>query len=269
MRGWLLVQVMVLVAAMVGGAWAYDRVVTAPLRAELRSALVSREVLETLRREMAAGRGTPAAPAEVRVSLQGRPQDVRVFVETPRLPEGAPPGPAPVSRVVVEAPPVFCRTKEECDALYARAPQALRVSAQVQAGTLAFVCLEALRDGRCPDGKEASLPLSRPLAFSLDVVASERGVFHGLNVEGAPAVVTQVRTETQVDLRAPGPPRLPANLWAFGRADAFSGAAVAGLRYTNWWGRGVYEVEVGARYLPGASPAVGPSLWLGYALPLR
>lgn len=245
-----LVSFVVVALLLAAGAYGYDRLVTEPLRQQLRASLVDRKILDQVLREVREGRATPQTPVPVTVNLQGRPQEVRVWVEQPKVPEPKP-GEKPAAplppRVVVEAPPVYCRTKEECDRLYAAAPQAIRVSAQVRTGTLAWVCLEPLDPtGKCPQGKEASLPLARPIAFALDVVQSDRGVFHGLVVEGAPVTITNVRTETQVDLKVDAPP-LPYNLAAFVRGST-GGSVAAGLRYTNRIWSGFYEIEPTLRY---------------------
>jgi hypothetical protein len=249
----------------------YDRLVVAPLREQLQHSLVDRTLLQQVRDAARAGQATPERPVVVQVAPQGAPPDVRpVPVQVTLQPPTVHDGRTAPSRVIADSPPVYCRTREECDRLYQRAPQALTVDGQVRAGTVVTVCLEALdAEGRCPEGRRANLPLAEPVRFTAQFVLSERGVFQGLNVVGAPLEITRVRTETAVEVRV-GPPPLPYHLAATIRVST-AGTVIAGLRYTNRLGAGLYEIEAALRYDAGASGghAIIRDVWIGYVLPLR
>ena len=96
------------------------------------------------------------------------------------------------------------------------------------------------------------------------------GVFHGLSVEGAPVTITQVRTETRVEV-AVGPRPLPFNLGAFVRTDILSGLTFAGLRYTNRLGSFLYEFEPAFGYDPRLpeEKRIVRALMFGLVLPIR
>jgi hypothetical protein len=165
---------------------------------------------------------------------------------------------------VADSPAVYCRTKEECDHLYQRAPQALTVDAQVRAGTVVAVCLEALdAEGRCPEGRRANLPLAEPVKFTAQFVLVDRGVFQGLNVHGAPVEITRVRTETAIEVKI-APPPLPYHLAASLRAST-AGSVALGLRYTNRMGSGFYEIEPSMQIDPRlpTGQRVAGAIWLG------
>lgn len=269
----LILSFALVLALLGGGLYAYDRIVTQPLREQLRNPLLDRDLLEKILKAAAAGGATAQAPVHVSVSVPGMPgaPQVPITLTLQQPPPAAPGQPAPPPRLVAEAPSILCRTEEECRRIYGAAPQAFTIDAQINRGVLAWVCLEDLKaDGTCPDGKEAARPLSRPVAFQIQGVQSERGVFHGLNPVGAPVTVTKIRTETQVDVRVPAPP-LPYHLAAFVRADVTSGNALLGLRYTNRIGAGFYEAEPAWRYDPRLPEGkrTGFSFWVGYIHPIR
>jgi hypothetical protein len=172
-------------------------------------------------------------------------------------------------RLIDGSPPVYCRTKEECDRLYELAPQALSVDAQVQAGILVTVCLEALQEGKCPEGRTANLPLAEPVKFTAQFVLAERGVFQGLNVEDAPVEITRVRTETAVEVKI-APPPLPYHLAAFIRGGLPGADLTAGLRYVNRLGGGFYEVEAALLWDPARVQARTVSqVRLAWVFPIR
>lgn len=173
--------------------------------------------LDTLR-EAQKRNATAERPLVVNVTpagASGSPVPVRVFIEPPKPVPAVPgekPPPAPAPRLVAESPAVHCATKEECDRIYARAPQSITVDAQVNAGTLVTVCPQALAaDGRCAVATQ-SLPLAQPVAFQARFVLAERGVFQGLNVIGGPVSITQVRTETSIAPEPQPKPQLPYHL---------------------------------------------------------
>jgi hypothetical protein len=231
---------------------AYDRLVVAPLREQLKNPLVDRALLEKVLEAAKEGRAAPERPLVINMAPQGapptvQPVPVQVFVQPPAP---ARPGEPPAQpKLVADSPAIYCRTKEECDRLYQRAPQALTVDAQVRAGTLVTVCLEALRDGACPEGRRANLPLAEPVKFTAQFVLSERGVFQALQVVGAPLEVTRVRTETRIDDRTIPQDRLPYHL-GFTPLAILGGQTFSGVEYLNRAFGGIYRVQIGYGY-PG------------------
>jgi hypothetical protein len=270
----LILTIVLVLGASAGAVVAYDRLVVAPLREQLKNPLVDRALLEEVLKAARAGGATPERPVVITVAPQGAPPSVQPVPVTVTLqpPPTAQPGQPPAQpRLVADSPPVFCRTQEECDRIYARVPQALTVDAQVRAGTVVTVCLDQLdAEGRCPEGRRANLPLAEPVKFTAQFVLAERGVFQGLNVVGAPLEITRVRTETPVEAKIKPPP-LPYHLAAFIRGGLPGGDLTAGLRYVNRLGRGFYEVEAAMRWDPARPPAaqVIAQGWFSYILPLR
>jgi hypothetical protein len=267
----LLLTALLMLGSAAGALAAYDRLVVAPLREQLKNPLVDRALLEKVLQAAKEGRATPERPLVINMAPQGapptvQPVPVQVFVQPPPARPGEPPA---QPKLVADSPAVYCRTKEECDRLYQRAPQALTVDAQVQAGTLVTVCLEALQEGKCPEGRRANLPLAEPVKFTAQFVLAEKGVFQGLNVTGAPVEITRVRTETAVEVRI-APPPLPYYLAATLRAST-AGSVALGLRYVNRLGSGFYEIEPALRYEPRLPPdqRVVGQIWFGYVVPLR
>lgn len=253
MRG--IAQLLVITLLVGAGAYAYDRLVTEPLRQQLKNPLIDRALLEKILEAAAKGGATPERPINVDVRVPGAPEirlpPVSVTFSPPQ--PATPTSPAQPPRVVAEAPTILCRTDEECRRIYGASAQSFTIDASIRTGTIVAVCTEPLRDGACPDGKEATLPLARPVAFQVQGVQSERGVFHALQVQGSPVEVTRIRTETRVEVRV-APPALPYHLGFVARAGG--SGTFTGLRYVNrTWG-GLYEVEAGYGW-PGLTMNVG------------
>lgn len=210
-------------------------------------------------------------PIVVNIAPQGfagAPVPVNVYVRPPAtLPPlaGAKPGAKPEvvpPKLVAESPAIYCKTKDECDRLYARAPQALTVDAQIRAGTLATVCLQPLdAAGGCPADKRFSGPLVEPITFTAQFVLAERGIFQALQVVGAPFEITRVRTETRIESQATIERRLPYHL-GITPLMFLGGQALSGIEYQNWLFGGVYRINAGYGY-PGLRGGVS------WTLPIR
>lgn len=256
-----LAQLLIVVLLMGVGAYAYDRIVTEPLRQQLKNPLIDRALLEKVLEAAAKGGATPERPVNVEVRVPGAPDirmpPVTVTFRPPQPATGTQPAQPP--RVVADAPTILCRTEEECRRIYGASAQSITVDAQVRTGTLVTVCTEPLRDGACPAGKEANLPLAKPLAFQLQAVQTERGIFHGLQVAGAPVEITRFRTETRVEVNIPAP-ALPYHLGLVARAG--TSGTFTGVRYVNRVWRGFYEIEGGYAW-----PGYGVNV--GFVFPIR
>jgi hypothetical protein len=98
-----------------------------PSGEQLKNPLVDRALLEKVLQAAKEGRAAPERPLVINMAPRGappavQPVPVQVFVQPP--PPSRPGEPPAQPKLVVESPPVYCRTKEECDRLYERAPQA-------------------------------------------------------------------------------------------------------------------------------------------------
>ncbi len=273
-----ILSLLVIVALMVAGAFAYDRLVTEPLRQQLKNPLIEKAILDRLLKLEQQGKApTPERPLVLNIAPQGAaPVPVQVFLQPPQAPPPARPGEKPEAptqpKVVAISPGVYCATKEDCDRIYRQAPQAITVDAQVRVGTIVTVCLnpQAGIDGKfaCVEGSQrANLPLAEPVKFQAQFVLAEKGIFQGLNVAGAPIEITNVRTETQVETKLQAPP-LPYHFGIFARGST-SGTFMLGLRYVNRAWAGFYEVEPTFRYEPAlpSGQRIAREVWLTYVQP--
>lgn len=175
MLGFLYRNRLVLLLLAVPVAFAVGQRSVKPIR------LVEQRIIERLER----------VPYEVRqpfaVFLPGTRTEVQTTIE--RIKEG----PA-TERIVVRTPPVFCQTKEECDKIYQAAEQRINVAAAIRKDTVVPVLLNS---------QEVNLPLARDFPFEMRLVLSQGGVFHGLEYPGNPLKITEVRTETRIEITPP------------------------------------------------------------------
>lgn len=171
----LIANKIVLLLLAVPVAFAIGQRTVAPMK------LVEQKIIERLER-------VPyGVPQPFPVFLPGTRTEVQTTVE--RIKEGP-----TTERIIVRTPPVFCQTREECDKIYQAAEQRINVSAAIRRGTVMPVLL---------NDKEVNLPLARDFPFELKLVMSERGIFHGLEFPGGPLKITEVRTETRIEVRPP------------------------------------------------------------------
>lgn len=230
------------------------------LQEQLKNPLIDPKLLERVLKAAAEGKATKEQPIIVNVAPQGagpaiKPVPVQIFVQPPVAPP-RPGEPAQPPRLVAESPAIYCKTKDECDRLYQRAPQALTVDAQIRVGVLAMVCLQPLdAAGMCPVDKRFSGPLVEPIKFTAQFVLAERGIFQGLNIVGGPLEITRVRTETAIQDARPGPPLFQPGFHYGARIDSRP-AGSADITYQNLAWRGEYRL-----YLPVAT-VNGSPLWL-------
>jgi hypothetical protein len=170
---------------------------------QLKNALVDKKV------QQAAAKGTEAKPIIITVPVPGpvvaggAPQKLQVTVYTQPATPAAPGQPAQPPKVVATAPAVPCISEADCRAKFGAAQQSIATDAQITPGTIATVCLVPLDANKvCPPGKEANLPLSKPLPFHLDLALTAKGVFTAIVPRGGPLEVTQVRTFTAIEAKA-------------------------------------------------------------------
>lgn len=200
-------------------------------------------------------------------TLEAEVARLRVRVEREATP---PPGKTPGA--VVTAPPIVAPTPEAAKAAAKQADQSVEFRGEIKTGTLSWVCLVTLVEGKCPEGQERSLPLSRPIAFDGTLIRVTPGVFVAVNVANAPFAITEVRTTTRVTEVAVPEFRLPYNL-GVGAAAILTGAAQMGLVgafYQNRVGAGYYQIGVGPALV--RSPAgfsAGWGLSLSFVVPVR
>jgi len=198
------------------------------LTLELRNALVANQILEKAQH----GGGT------VTTVVPGTGERIPVVV-SPQGPNG---------QVVVTAPSApRCKTDEECKRVYGAAPQHIHTVADIPPGTIVAVCLDAAgHKGACPEGKEANLPLSKSLHFTIDHVLTERGVFTTVQAPGSAAEVTQIVTTTEAAPPVPGQiPSYHIGVGATVMGVGFNFMAVAGPEYQGLAMGGIYRVTAG------------------------
>lgn len=118
------------------------------------------------------------------VQLPGSNTRTEVKVEREKVTPGQ-------DRIITKTEPVYCKTQAECDLIYNAAIQRILVNAFIKQGTPVPVLL---------NGAEVNLPLARNFDFSLRLVMSEPGVFHGLADPGSPLGITNVQTGTLVSI---------------------------------------------------------------------
>lgn len=234
------------------------------LKAELEAALASPRLRDA------------EAPQVVRVEVPGGPQPVEVPVRVERITV-----PVPVERgesvrvievpkLVVTSPPVPCRSEEECRRLFAQAPQAVHIEASLPRGTVVPVNVTV-----AGQQQEVNAPLSRDVPLQIDLVLSERGVFHVLQPP-SDLQVTEVRTETTLPAPTPTTPPnptpttptepqpLPDRGLRLAAALTTHGAALA-LEYQNQVAGGWYRVQVGWMAGPAGT---GPYAGVWFVFPL-
>lgn len=226
------------------------------LRQELAQALSAPRVREVVRE------GTHGV-VEVRVPGSEATERVRVErVEVP-VPVLTPGGiqVVEVPRVVTVTQPAPCATEEDCRRMFGAAPQAVRVEAALPAGTVVPVRVSV--DER---EYEVQAPLARDVPLRVELVLSERGVFHALQPAGEPLRITSVRTETTVPTQEPPQPAArtapePLQPWRI-LAGLAPGGTLA-VEYENRLASGWYRLQVGWQF-GGGQPYVGA--WLVFPL---
>jgi hypothetical protein len=232
------------------------------LLAQVGQAALLRQALSNERIDVAIQRAVNEAahlkqPVNVTVTPPGETRPLNVVVQPPTIPGGP---------VIVQAPPVLCRTEEECRRIYGAAQQTITVSGEVALGTIVPVCLVDLVNNVCPPASTANRPLARGMAFKINVVRLEGGAFTTVMVPGSPLRITQVETSTKpLEVAAANVP-LPYNLGLGVRLitpmDLSRTVGFVGPLYQNYGWGGIYEVGIGLS-------TAGWAASFGYTLPLR
>ncbi len=241
-RYWLPTFLIVLLLAQVGQAYLLRRA----LSNERLSQDLARAAIEAARTKQ---------PVNVTVTTPAGPP---ITVTVRGLEPIIVPGLAP--RVVVEAPPIPCRTEEECRRIYGAAEQAITVTMELMRGTVLPVCLADLVNGLCPPEQVANRPLAAAFPLDVRLVRLTGGAFSALAVPGSPLRITEVSTATRPIEVAPRASQWPYNL--FLKASVVSGSVFTGAAYRNWGLSGAYEVGIGYGW-PGLAA------YVGFEFPLR
>lgn len=176
------------------------------LRSDLRQALLSPRIVKQF-----VDQPVPyAVKTPIVVTVPGETKTLTVTVERVRDVLGP-------ERIVTVAPPVFCPTRAECDAIYAHSEQVIQTDAHLRAGTVVSVL----------DGEVVrNLPLAKDFPVHLTLVQDVRGVFSGVGDPTNPLQPDAVTTSTAL-----APPPAPEKAWHYGvgiGASVMDGRAIAG-----------------------------------------
>ncbi len=194
----------------------------------------------------------------------GPPIDLKVTLEP------SPSGGLP--KVVVDAPPILCKTEAECREKFGQAQQTVSVDAAFRIGTVVPVCLVDLINGKCPEGQTANRPLSAAVPFHLDLIRLTGGAYTALQPKTGALEITNVRTRTEpitATILATG--QFPYHLYVGAKAIvATSGiTAMGGLFYRNLGLGGAYEIGIGPTATCAPACTAGFGIMLGFEVPIR
>jgi hypothetical protein len=173
-------------------------------------------------------------PQPYPLTLPGSKETVPVVVERERTVFRD----LPAQKVTVQAPSVYCQTREECDRLYQASEQRLTLKVTLKEGTPIPVRL---------DGQERILPVARDVPFVLQAVLGERGAFVGMNLPDTGLRIETITTETVLPAQVEpiASPRVWPNLTIHPFSGEVSGAGASFgpmVHYQNALGDGVYQV---------------------------
>jgi hypothetical protein len=150
-------------------------------------------------------------------------------------------------KLVAVAPPVICKTVEECQKMFSQAPQSIAARGAVKKGTIVAVCNVPLVNNNCPAGQEVNKPLSQDYPFDINMALTDKGIFTVILPSNSPLTFTTITTYTPVEIKQPIG-QIPSYHLGFAASiisSPFATIGIIGPQYQNLaWG-GIYRITAG------------------------